>query len=235
MPSLQNSNAGPISNLTWREAARRVARSVGGMTNPAVILAAMDAISEAIQDWNTEKDWRFLQIVAPTIEMDGSTNRWPLPSNFKKPYDAYIEGATTTLQYVEARHADTLLPGGGAFPVTAYSLYNVGTTGEIETLPGAIAGNLVVRYYRPMVEFDSEDAFLDLPSRYVPGILAAARALMCLEAKDFSGSDRWAAYATKRLAWAKRDDDRIPDEEIRFSPAIASVPVAAVDFEDLTA
>lgn len=212
---------------------RRVARTVGGMSDPNILEAARDSISEAIQDWNTEKDWRFLQIIAPDIVMDGSTNRWPLPTNFKKPYDAYLKGLQIKLEYVEARLHDTLFPGGTSIAGGhGYSLYNVGTTGEIETLPNAVADTLVVRYYRPMVEIGGDGDYLDLPSRYVPGILAKARMLMCLDAKDHVGAKMWADIATARLAWAKRDDDRIPDEEIRFRPAIFTQNLNEVELDE---
>src|SRR5258706_11051965 len=112
MPSLINTNSGPSSNLTWAQAKRRVARSVGRMNDPNILDAAQDAISEAIQDWNTEKDWRFLQIIAPDITTTAGTNRYPLPTNYKKPYDAYLRVAQRKLEYVEARLHDTLFPGG---------------------------------------------------------------------------------------------------------------------------
>jgi hypothetical protein len=203
---------------------------VGGMSDPNILEAAKDALAEAIQDWNTEKDWRFLQIIAPNIAITSATTRYALPTNFKKPYDAYLVNSQIKLEYVEARLADTILPGGGSVAgCSAYSLYNVGTTGEIELLPTSTTDTLVVRYYRPIIESDRDDAFLDLPSRYVPGVLASARSLLCWDAKDFAGGDRWAALGTKRLQWAKRDDERIPDEEIRFRPAHFTQNIVSVE------
>ncbi len=223
MPSLQNTNAGPQSNLSWRAASRRVARSVGGMNDPNIVAAANDAISEALQDWNTEKDWRFLQIIAPDIAVTAATSRYALPTNYKKAYDAYLVSSQLKLDYVEIRLHDMMLPAAPLISSTsAYTLYNVGTTGEIQLLPNSTNDTLVVRYYRPIKESGVDDETLDLPSRYVPGVLAKARAFMCLDAKDYSGFDRWMALATNRLTWAKRDDDRIPDEELRFRPAIFS-------------
>jgi hypothetical protein len=202
------------------------------MTDPNILAAAKDAISEAIQDWNTDKDWRFLQIIAPDIPITTATTRYALPSNFKKPYDAYLAGGVK-LEYVEARLHDTLLPGANAIAnCTAYTLYNVGTTGEIQLLPNSVNDTLTVRYYRPIIEADADGAFLDMPSRYVPGILAKARGLLCLDMKDFGGSDRWMAIAQTRLAWAKRDDDRIPDEEIRFRAATWTANLNTIDDQE---
>jgi hypothetical protein len=53
-----------------------------------------------------------------------------------------------------------------------------------------------------------------------------------MDAFNFSGADRWERYALKRLAWAKRDDDSIPDERYGFMPDTFAVNMHHTSFEE---
>lgn len=241
MPSLINSNAGPISNMTWGEAARRVARVAGGTGFPDIEQAAKEAISEILQEWNTEDEWRWTQIIAPDITTANGTARYSLPTNYKKPYDAYLVGAKRKLEYVEARTYDSILPGyTTAGAPGGYSLYNDGAVGEIELVPPpGSEDTLVVRYFRLLAaEVQDDDAQLGVPARYTSCLLAGARAILCAEKED-NALAYWEGKYQARLNRMKADDRRLPDEGLAFLSVwdvqnrnLESLPITSTEWPD---
>ncbi len=99
MPSVPSSNVGPMSNLTWSAAARLVAGAISLASQPDALAAAHDAISETIQDWDTRRDWRYTQIVAPDITIATADTGFSLPTGFKKPYVAYLVNSKRPLWF----------------------------------------------------------------------------------------------------------------------------------------
>ena len=225
MPSL-NSQAGPFSNKTWKQCALIVARSVNGHRDPEKVLEAMEALGEILLEMDTEKDWRFLQVVAEPIALTSGGGPYDLPSDFKKPYDAYLLGAAKKVDYIERRFYNTILPAfTGNLNEYAYSTYNSGQTGQFEILPSSPEDSLILRYYAFMPEPGDDDETVRIPARFVPVMLAGARMIMCDDNGYEQKAARWEARYQKRLLFAKADDARIPDEEIRFIPAVAATPL----------
>jgi hypothetical protein len=219
VPSLSNTNSGPSATLTWDDAARRAARVIGGANDPETLDVAKEALSEILQEWNAEKEWRFTQIIAPAITVTADTARYALPTTFKKPYDAYLGNDHRKLEYLEGRRFDAMGGEASFRKAVGYMLYNVGTTGEIELFGTPVAGDvpetLIVRYYRLIDTVGNGEDLLDIPAAYVPALLAGTRALLCAERAD-TALNYWEAKYRIRLAAAKVDDARIPDEVLGF-------------------
>ena len=221
MPTLQSSNLGPMSSLTWSKAAARVAGVISGAKQPDSLAAAKDSLIETLQDWDSRADWRFTQVVAPDIAITGSTDTFDLPTNFKKPYVAYLVSAQTPLWYVERANWHRVFPGTGTVRQTPkfYTLYNESDTGKGDLFPlSGITDTLVVLYYRSMIYEDSDTALLDLPKRWEGYLLHGARALLSLSKQASQKSDRFMQLYEAGIAKAKQDDRRVPDQFLSFQP-----------------
>src|SRR5437867_4156474 len=98
---------------------------------------------------------------------------------------------------------------GGATPV-AYTLFNTGTTGNLELLPvNGVADTLVVRYYRPVMGFVTDLDFLDIPARYEAALLAEARVILLGQRGPGEKLPLWLERSQRGWAEAIVDDERI--------------------------
>ena len=197
-----------------------MARVIGAENDPKALQSAKDCISEAVDEWNTRHNWRFLQIVAPDIAVVAGTSSYALPSTFKKPYDAYLIIGRQKLNYVSRQEWDSYAPGDVSQGLSfAYSLFNTGTTGNIELLSIPSQPDiLVVRYYRPIIAPTNDDEPLDIPKRYEGALIAMARGILSSLKDADRKADLWTTRGEKGYLQAKMDDIKIPDEVLSFDP-----------------
>lgn len=220
MPSLINSNAGAMSSKTWLQAKQEVAQVVGGQNDPDSLLAAKAQIRAVLEDWNTRRNWQFLQVIAPDIAVVAGTSTYDLPTTFKRPYSVRLLGSPRTLWYVTRREYNRLSPyqSPNTYP-THYTLFNAATTGQIELIPAnGVAETMRVWYYRPMVEEDEDDATLDVLGRYTNYVLDGARARLLGLKGPTEKLPFWKQEMEAGFAKAQADDENIPDEDAGFAP-----------------
>lgn len=220
MPSLPNSNSGPMSSVTWGEAASRVAGAVSGTRLPDSVSAAKDALQETLEDWDSRRDWKYTQVVAPDITLTAGDSEFDLPSLFKKPYVAYLQTSRKPLFYIERANWHRVFPGTtDASAGRYYTLFNEMASGQGQLFPPVDASDtLVLLYYRPIIVRDDDNALLDIPQRWTGYILRGARALLTTGKSAGKKSDDWWALYEKGIKQAKSDDLRVPDQFVSFMP-----------------
>jgi len=218
-----------MSTLQWGAAKRSVARVVGGQDDPDVLAAAGEHIRAVLQDWNTRRCWQFLQVLAPDIPITaalGST--YALPARVKKPYVAKLMTNGQYLVYSPRRmYSMVIASETTASTPTHYTLYNFGTTGNIELLPAnGLSDTLRVWYYRLMQEEGTDTDVLDITQRYEGYVLDAARARLIAEKGPIDKLAFWKVEAEAGYKRAVADDEFVPDHHVGFSPgpAITFVP-----------
>lgn len=232
MPSLVNTNAGPASALTLGEAAARVARVVGLESDPTALQASKDCLSEAVDEWNRRHNWRFLQIVAPDIAVSGGTQSYALPTAFKRPYDAYLLNNRVKLKFCTRQTWDSFNPGdtSQSTPV-GYTLFNVGTTGNIELVPIPTGSDtLVVRYFRDIITPVSDGDVLDVPKRYEGALIAMARGILASLKNSDEKAVMWTRRGEEGYKQAKADDIKTPDEVLSFDPEPFTNPALNINW-----
>ena len=209
-----------MSNLQWGAAAARVAGSIASAKQPDALAAARDAISETLQDWDSRHDWRFTQVVAPDIALTAADAHFDLPTAYKKPYVAYISGATSPLWYIERGNWHRSFPGvqpGG--PPAFYTLYDSDSTGQGDLFPAADADStLVVLYYRPITYTDDASAPLDILRRWEGYVLSGARGRLIGARVASEKAAFWLNMYELGIKQAKADDRRLPDQFLAFTP-----------------
>jgi hypothetical protein len=184
--------------------------------------AAKDAIEETLEDWDTRRDWKYTQVVAPDISLAADATTFSLPTSFKKPYVAYLVGSKSPLFYIERANWHRAMPGFTSGSISRwYTLYNDATTGKGDLFPKqASAETLVILYHRGIVYRDSDDALLDIPRRWQGYILKGAKALLTLGKESRKAGTYFGLYEAG-LKKAKEDDQRLPDQFISFQPPSA--------------
>jgi len=226
MPSLQNSNAGLFSSLTWADAVLSVASAASGAHQAENKQVARQSLRETIQYWNSRKRWQFLQVLADDITLVAGTDTYDLPTNFAKPYTALLLGSETPLTYLPRRLWDKFT---GGYAISGrpcyYTLFNAPTTGQVQLLPppdSAADGPLKIRYYRNMIDVAGEDDFLDILGAFEGALLAGARfRYLAMKGDESTKISVWSALAEQGLSFAISTDNDIPDESLGFVPSAA--------------
>lgn len=226
MPSVASSNVAIMSSLTWGQAAARAAGAISGARQADSLSAAKDAIAETLQDWDSRRDWRFTQVVAPDISLSVSASEFDLPTTFKKPYVAYLNTNKVPLFYIERANWHRALPGNTSTGVSQwYTLFNEASTGKGQIFPPiGSTDTLTVLYYRSVIYRDDDSALVDIPQRWEGYILRGARALLTTGKSAGKKSDDWWTLYEKGLKHAKEDDLRIPDQFLSFLPPDSFAP-----------
>jgi len=220
MPTVGSSAQGPMSSLTWSAACGRIAGAASGARQPDTLAAARDALMETLQDWDSRHDWRFTQVVADDITVTASTDTFELPTNYKKPYVAYLVSNKVPLWFIERGNWHRAFPGQTDRQIPRYyTLYNDNETGLGELYPLCGVGDtLKVLYYRSMTYSDSDDAVLDIPKRWEGYILHGAKGLLTLGKVAGNKAERYMQLYEAGIARAKQDDRRLPDQFLAFQP-----------------
>lgn len=219
MPSLGPSPLGPMSTMSWLDAAQRVSRVVGGRSDPDTLSAARDFIRETLQDWDVRRDWRYLHTIADDISVTAGSATADLPAPFKKPYLAYVNGLNA-LAYIERFEWDKVVSGVNAASTPCYySLYNQESRGKIELWPpSSIAATLKVLYIRSPLFEGSDDEAIDIPARWEGYILAGARYRLVGSKEGSEKAEFWKREYEGGVVKAVGDDNRIPDQFQGFRP-----------------
>jgi len=149
---------------------------------------------------------------------------YDLPSDWKQPYTARLLGSSTDLRYVGRRVYDRsgLNEQTSSTPYW-YDLFMVGSKGKIRLLtPPAKSDTLLLRYYRRMTIPTSPDVSdaVDITQDYEPYLIAWAKWHFLLDKGEGRGDQMktWFAMAQEGLKTMLRDQTRIPDEGIMFTP-----------------
>lgn len=223
MPSLANSNAGAMSSLTWGQAKSQVAEVVGGKSDPDSLAAAEAQIQAVLEDWNTRRNWQFLQVQAPDIPVVSGTSTYDLPAAFKKPYAAMLVNSPRVLSYLTRREYNLLQPSQIALASPRYyTLFNLASTGKVELLPTPGSGDILrVWYYRRMNETGADGELLDILGSYTTYVLDAARARLLALKGPVEKMTFWAQSGEAGFMKAVADDELIPDEDAGFAPRSA--------------
>lgn len=226
MPSLQNSNAGLFSSLTWDDAVLSVSSAASGSHQAENLAVARQALRETIQYWNSRKRWQFLQVTADDITLVAGTDTYDLPTNFAKPYGALLSGSETPLHYLPLRLWNQFTGGYSTSGRSCYyTLFNSPTTGQVRLLPppdNAADGPLKVHYYRNIIDVAGGSDYLDILSAFEGALLAGARfRYLAMKGDESAKISVWSALAEQGLSFAISTDNDIPDESIGFVPGSA--------------
>jgi hypothetical protein len=179
--------------------------------------AAKDALDETLQDWDTRRDWKYTQVIAPDITIAAGDDTFNLETNFKKPYVAYLANNRIPLSYIERGNWHRVAPGflDQGIP-NYYTLYNDASTAQGMIMPvSSIADTMVLLYYRDITHRDSDQQPLDVPKRWEGYILNGAKARLTL-GKESRKADAYFGLYEAGLHLAKRDDLRVPDQFVSF-------------------
>jgi hypothetical protein len=198
----------------------RVAGVISGARQADSTNAAKDAISETLEDWDSRRDWKYTQVVAPDISLSANSADFDLPTNFKKPYVAYLNTNKIPLFYIERANWHRIFPNyTSASSGGWYTLFNEMSTGKGQLFP-IVSGpeTLTVLYYRSIITTGAETALLDIPQRWTGYILRGARALLTTGKSAGKKSDDWWALFEKGIQHARVDDLRNPDQFVSFQP-----------------
>lgn len=225
MPSLSNSGGGVNSSLTWDQACSRIAKVASGAGDPDNALAASECLEETFQMLSSRKDWKFLLLTSDPITLVSGQTDYDLPARFRKPYDAYLTGQRTPLQFNRRRDSDLTMGGAETAPTMTprfYDLYNTPSTGKVSLFPvpnNPADGPVVVRYYREFNIPASGGDPLDIPMRYEQAVLALARAdYLAMKGDESVKVQYWARKSQQALLWMIADDNTVPDENLVMQP-----------------
>lgn len=219
MPSLPSTALGQMSVLPWSEAISRVARVLGGTSDPDLLGASRDFLRETLQDWETRREWRYLNTIADDIAVVSGTQEYDLPSAFKKPYTAYLSGSFQPLGYIERYEWDKR-NSGLTSPSTPcyYTLYNYNETGQVALWPSpSVNDTLKVLYIRAITHEGADDVALDIPARWEGYILAGARYRLLGSKEGSEKASFWGQEYERGFLKAVADDGRIPDAFLAFT------------------
>jgi hypothetical protein len=214
-----------MSNMTWGQAKSDVAQVVGGQGDPDTLQLAQAQISAVLQDWNTRRNWQFLQTIADDIAVTAGTSTYDLPAAFKRPYAAIFN--TDSLVYVTRRQFNRVDAVQSASQPYWYTLFNHAETGKIELIPPCgVSGVLKVWYYRLMTEIGPDGDLLDVLGRYTNYVLDAAKTRILATKGPVDKMQFWMGAAESGFMKAVADDEHIPDEDPGFRPqmGLTSVP-----------
>lgn len=215
-------------SMSFTNAKTYVARVIGGQNDANLLAWAADSIQASIQDWNTGHDWSYLLMdnASSPISVVAGTDTYTLPTAFKKPYTARLLTNPRTLEWIDPRVYDRMVPVQTQQTTpTHYTVYNPSSFDpavqanklKLIGVPGA-ADTLLVRYYRPIAAPSAGSDLIDIPDLYLYKFLDYARGHFLLT-KDPRNekAPMWVSLMAKKLAEAvSEDDDDTEDENIRF-------------------
>jgi len=219
--------------LTISEAARRVARVIGGQNDNDVLDEAEDAILAAIEDLNLAWDWEFLRKTY-SITAVADTADYALPTDLRAVYSLRDSNGTPLRPFsqrdydrVAAQQSTGTPYGYNLFPSsTVEALDPQHTQINLRLIPTPSSGDtLTLKYYRRTVMYTSIGT-IDLPRQYQHWVIYAAKAMVLA---DHGGeSDRaafWMRKAERMLQLMKFSDlDQMTDQTPGFSPDDYSLP-----------
>jgi len=209
--------------LTLDEAARRVARVLGGPDDPDILDESEDAVLEAIEDLNVAWDWDFLRKTT-TVSVVSGTADYDLPDDLRAIYAVRLASAARPIYPFRQRDYERMSAtpesgtpvGYNVFPSsTVEALDPQHTSLSIRFIPTPEAADTAtILYYRRTVTFTSMGATIDLPRQYQYWVVNKAKALAL--ANHGGEWDRAAYYeqrAARMLQLMKFDDqNKLTDE-----------------------
>jgi len=201
--------------MTFAEAKISIARVAGDHGDVDAREIAGDALKAAIRDWNTEHNWEFKYREEPAYALDAESTDIAIEGLKKVHTVQTLEPRMQKLTFMRSRtfvwavgdHAETGEP-------THYSIIENSNQNTIRVWPTPTeTTTLYVRYYEEIAEPSQDEDVIDVPTRFLNGLLALAKYHYLID-KD-TENPRLSVYETlsaKLLRKAIRDDKKQPDE-----------------------
>lgn len=231
-----SSSTGPARPNSFNQLKARVARVVGGDTEPTMLAAAGELLNEAITEFNTRL-YEFNKIGPTSITCD-ATGLGTLPSAFYKEIECTLVDSsgnrTHQLNYIDwAEYQHTWSADQQLWLYTSttnsYTLFNTYRAGQIQLLPitasTSTAQTVKISYYQRIPELARDDEIMDAPREIQRALILWAQADIL---RIYRNADPAVWTGTKAVAEQAWDRFRVidakhPDMKPRFRlPPIAN-------------
>ena len=205
--------------MTFAEAKISIARVTGDQGDTDAREIAGDALKAAIRDWNTEHNWEYKFREDPSYVLAGDESDVVIPGLKKVHTMRSLDPEKRPLCFARLRLIDWAVmdqsPQGGP---THYSVIENSEQVIVRVFPIPDEDTtLYVRYYEEIGEPSLDEDVIDVPTRYLNGLLALAKYHYMMNVD--TENQRLAVYemlSSKLLKKAKRDDLKQPDEQEMF-------------------
>lgn len=201
--------------MTFDEAKIAIARVAGDHGDPDSREVAGEMLKAAIRDWNTEHNWEFKFREEPAYALDALSTDIEIEGLKKVHTIRSLDPAKQKLTFTRLRTLDWAV--GDQSPTGEPTHYAVIENSEqvvIRVWPTPDEDTtFYVRYYEQINEPSESDDVIDVPTRYLNGLLALAK-FHYLTEKDTENArlQVFSDLAQKLLRKAIRDDKKQPDE-----------------------
>lgn len=205
--------------MTFAEAKISIARVAGDHGDVDAREIAGDALKAAIRDWNTEHNWEFKFREEPSYTLAASSSDISI-IGLKKAYSVRaITGTNRTLSFMRLRTLDWAVGNqSAAGQPSHYTVIENSEQNVIRVWPTPdVAVTFYIRYYEEIQEPSADEDIVDVPTRFLNGLLALAKYHYLID-KD-TENPRLTVYETlsnRLLRKAIRDDKKNPDEQEQF-------------------
>lgn len=213
-----------LSSITFLQAKTRIARSIGGQGDAAVLGAAGESLNQAVSEWNMKRDWNWTLTTAADIPTVVGTQDYVLPTNVKKMYEVHIGSPARSLAYIDEREYkrsrwDQTIRGLPIWYTEIFSGTPLTTYIRLYPIPASVV-NVSVRYFRNMAAMSADGDTLDIPAVYENGLLWLGKALFLADRDaENARTGFWQQKADAIMNKAIEQDDRQPDRDSRLIPA----------------
>ncbi len=199
--------------MTFAEAKISIARVGGDHGDVDAREIAGDALKAAIRDWNTEHNWEFKFAEEPSYVLVGLDKDIEIVGLKKVHTLRSISPSQTKLTFTRLRTLDWAV--GDQTPTgepTHFAIIENSEQNVIRVWPTPTNDTtFYVRYYEEIREPSEDEDVIDVPTRYLNGLLALAK-YHYLIGKNSQSAPVFEALANKLLRKAIRDDKKQPDE-----------------------
>lgn len=219
----------PTGLLTIREAARLVARAIGGANDVDVLDEAEDNLLAAMEDLNIAWDWDFLRKTT-TISISAGTADYDLPTDFRAVYTARLTSNARHLVPFRQRDYDRATWTQTSGTPVGYNLYPSSTVEALDPQHTKMSIRLIptpsssdtlsIKYYRRTVVYTALGMTLDVPRQFQYWAIYQAKSMLLADhGAEFDRAAFWQRKANKMLALMKNDDQsRLADDTPSFVP-----------------
>lgn len=212
--------------LSLNEAARRVARVIGGPNDLDVLDESEDAIIAALEDLNVAWDWDFLRKTT-TVSITSGTRDYALPTDCRSIYHVRLASgiSLSPMRERDYRRATASSIEGTPFAYNVFPSTTVEdldpqhTRQNIRFIPTPAASDTAtILYYRRTLTVTQLGYTIDLPRQYQHWVIYQAKAMVLADhGGEFDRAAFWQRKADRQLQLMKWDDqNRLTDEVVGF-------------------